>query len=155
MSLIPISHPVPVCLVMMLCSLPATAQEARWVNARTQTRPVASDLEREFSSLVKDQIEPAWIGYAMPVVEGNHHICCYPSEEWRKPASLRRGRCQLEGRDDGMNFQTNEENGEGEKPERILALFRVANRRVGKIRVFTDDCELDAGGLPVWEVLTK
>jgi HEAT repeat protein len=28
-------------------------------------------------------------------------------------------------------------------------LFRVADKSVGKIRVFTDDCELDAGGLPV------
>ncbi len=82
------------------------SQEARLVNAQTQTRAVTSGLEKEFRSLVKNQVEPAWIGYAVPVVEGNHHICCYSSEESRKPASLRRGRCQLESRDEGMNFNS-------------------------------------------------
>jgi len=56
----------------------------------------------------------------------------------------------LEGRDDGMNFQTNSESDEVERSDYLLVLFRVADARVGKIRVFTDDCELDAGGLPVY-----
>ena len=125
------------------------AQEPRLVNAQTQTRAVTSGLEKEFRSLVKNQVEPAWIGYAVPVVEGNHHICCYSSEESRKPASLRRGRCQLESRDEGMNFNTNGDDDTRENPGRVLVLWRVADRNVGKIRVFTDDCELDAGGLTV------
>src|SRR2546427_786636 len=45
-----------------------------------------------------------------------------------------------------MSFQNNDE---WESPDQILVLFRVADKSVGKIRVFTDDCELDAGGLPV------
>ena len=48
-----------------------------------------------------------------------------------------------------MNFNTNGDNDDGEKPTHVLVLFRVADKRVGKIRVFTDDCELDGGGLPV------
>ena len=55
----------------------------------------------------------------------------------------------LEGRDDGMNFQTTGAEDEPERSEQILVLFRVADKSVGKIRVFTDDCELDAGGLTV------
>src|SRR2546425_1939895 len=127
---------------------PAFAQEARLVNVKMQTRAVASSLEKEFRSLVKDQAEPAWIGYAVPVVAGNHRICCYSSEDRHKPAALRHGRCKLEGRDEGMNFQNNDDD-ERESPDQILVLFRVVDKRVGKIRVFTDDCELDAGGLPV------
>ncbi|PYM12305.1 MAG: hypothetical protein DME18_11805 [Verrucomicrobia bacterium] len=126
------------------------SQEARLVNAQTQTRAVASGLEKEFRSLVKNQVEPAWIGYAVPAVEGNHHICCTSSEDRHVPASFRHGRCKLEGRDDGMNFQTNSESDEGERSDYLLVLFRVAGASVGKIRVFTDDCELDAGGLPVY-----
>src|SRR2546427_11560366 len=45
-----------------------------------------------------------------------------------------------------MSFQNNDE---WESPDQILVLFRVADKSVGKIRVFTDDCKLDAGGLPV------
>src|SRR5256885_6688928 len=126
------------------------SQEARLVNAQTQTRAVTSGLEKEFRSLVKNQVEPAWIGYAVPVVEGNRHICCYSSEDRHVPASFRHGRCKLEGRDDGMNFQTNSESDEVERSDYLLVLFRVADARVGKIRVFTDDCELDASGLPVY-----
>src|SRR2546421_3539489 len=126
------------------------SQEARLANAQTQNRAVTSGLEKEFRSLVKNQVEAAWIGYAVAAVEGNHHICCYSSEDRHAPASFRHGRCRLEGRDDGMNFQTNSESDEGERADYLLVLFRVADKSVGKIRVFTDDCELDAGGLSVY-----
>ena len=132
--------------VVTLC--PAFAQEARLVNAKIETRAVHSGLDKEFQALVKDQAEPAWIGYAVPVVAGNHRICCYSSEERHKPAQLRHGRCKLEGRDDGMNFQNNDDD-ERDSPDHMLVLFRVMDKSIGKIRIFTDDCELDAGGLPV------
>jgi HEAT repeat protein len=132
--------------VVTLC--PAFAQEARLVNAQMQTRAVVSSLEKEFQSLVRNQTEPAWIGYAVPVVAGNHRICCYSSEDRHKPSALRHGRCKLEGRDDGMNFQDNHDDKDA-SPDQILVLFRVEDKSVGKIRVFTDDCELDAGNLPV------
>jgi HEAT repeat protein len=115
-----------------------------------QTRAVASSLEKEFRSLVKEQAGPAWVGYAVSAVEGNHRICCYSSEDRHKPDSLRRGRCNLEGRDEGMNFHTNSDDGERDGPTHILVLYRLEDRSVGKIRVFSDDCELDAGGLPVF-----
>ena len=138
-------------IIMLTMAAPCAvlAQEARLVNVKTQTRAVTSGLEKEFRSLVKNQVEAAWIGYAVPVVEGNHHICCYSSEDRHVPASFRHGRCKLEGRDDGMNFQTNSESDEMERSDYVLVLFRVADASVGKIRVFTDDCELDAGGLTV------
>ena len=117
-------------------------------NAKLQTRAVTSDLEKEFQSLIRDQAEPVWIGYAVPVVAGNHRICCYSSEDRHKPAALRHGRCKLEGRDEGMNLQNNDDE-ERDSPDQILVLFRVADKSVGKIRVFTDDCELDGGGLTV------
>lgn len=47
-----------------------------------------------------------------------------------------------------MNFQTSDADEQG-SAARLLVLFRVTDRSVGKIRVFTDDCELDAGGLKV------
>jgi len=140
-------------LRLAVCALLASAcavfgQEARFVNAQTHVRTAAPGLEKEFRSLVNDQIEPAWIGYAVPIVAGPHHICCYSSEDRHKPAVLRRGQCKLEGHDEGMNFQTRDHD-DDVSPGRLLVLFRVADKRVGKIRVFTDDCELDAGGLAV------
>ena len=125
------------------------SQEANVTNARLQTRAVDGGLEEPFRKLARDQIGPAWIGYAVPVVEGQHRICCYPAEEHHKPALLRHGQCKLESRDEGMNFQSDGDSDQ-ETSSRLLVLFRVADKTVGKIRVFTGDCELDAGGLPVW-----
>lgn len=147
----PVAAPWVMALGLLILAFPGSsfAQEARLVNAKTQTRAVTSGLEKEFRNLLKEQTAPAWIGYAVPAVEGNHRICCYSSEDRHKPDSLRRGRCKLEGRDEGMNFHTNSDDDERERPTHILVLYRVEDRNVGKIRVFTDDCELDAGGLPV------
>jgi HEAT repeat protein len=125
----------------------ALAQEPRLVNARLQTHPAASGLGPAFQALIRKQAGPAWIGYAVPIVDGRHRICCYSAEDRNKPDSLRTGRCRLEGRDDGLNFQTND--GEVEASEFLLVLFRIAESTVEKIRVFTADCELDAGGLEV------
>src|SRR2546427_11994713 len=88
------------------------------------------------------------MGCAGPVAAGNKSTGSCAAEARHKPAALRHGRCKLEGRDEGMNFQSNDDE-ERESPDQILVLFRVADKSVGKIRVFTDDCELDAGGLPV------
>ena len=126
------------------------AQEPHLINANVQTQSAERGLENAFRSLVNSKSEAAWIGYSIPAVEGNHHLCCYSSEDRHVPASFRHGRCQLEGSDDGMNFQTNGEKDERHKSERIVVLFRIADKSVGKIRVFSDDCELEAGGLPVF-----
>lgn len=123
-------------------------QEARLVNAEEQTHPAGSNLGSEFRTLVQRETGPVWIGYAIPIVEGNHRICCYSAEESHRPDSVRRGRCKLEGQDDGMNFNTDQDDKSG-GASRLLVMFRVADGRIGKIRVFTDDCELDAGGLTV------
>lgn len=147
---------VPAWLTAALCGLlsiaawPASAQDEPFVNARVESRPAPSGLEKQFRQWVTDQAEPAWIGYSVPLVPGNHHICCTSNEDRHKPGILRRGRCRLEGRDDGMNFQTNDgDNADAAAPGRLVVLFRAADRAVGRIRVFTDDCELDAGGLSV------
>ena len=36
-----------------------------------------------------------------------------------------------------------------EASSRMVVLFRIAERKVDRIRVFSEDCELDAGGRPV------
>ncbi len=64
-------------------------------------------------------------------------------------------RCSLEG------DHTAQAGGRSDKLEssgRVAVLIRVENKQVGKIRVYAENCELDAGGLPVhWltDVLPK
>jgi hypothetical protein len=126
------------------------AQEPRFVNAQLQSRPVAGGLAKTFQSLMAGQDEPAWIAYAVPIVDGNYHIGSSSPEDSHLPQSLRRGHCKLEGGDEGMNFQTDSSADRREKSQYLLVLYRVAGKSVGKIRVVTEDCEMDAGGRIVY-----
>ena len=112
-----------VCLVFAAAA--AQAQPPKLENARVQTRAVHRDLEAQFRSIVAAQNDPAWIGYAAPLVPGHNQWC---SEN-------------LEGRESTVRL---------EGPKEFYVLYRVAQNKVGKIRTSSSDCAIDAGGLPLY-----
>jgi HEAT repeat protein len=120
------------------------------VNTQLQTRSAAAGLEKEFGALVQGQSRPAWIGYAQPLVPGNHHMCCCDSERSGQDAGRTLSGCRLER--EGSFTMNSADAGRAslEGPRQIWVLFRVAQARVMKIRFFSGDCELDAGGLPLY-----
>ncbi len=127
-------------LVLILAFASAAAQQPRVTNAKLQVRSAAVGLEKEFRALVAGQVDPAWIGYAVPMVAGRHQMCCYSSDNCC-------GRCALE--QSRTDTQQSSVTGQVslEPTGVLLVLFRVEQRAVGKIRAFSMDCELDAGGL--------
>src|ERR1700682_4330042 len=58
--------------------------------------PVTAGLDREFQSIAAAESGPAWIGYAVRAVSGEHHMCCYSSFEDGAGNRCCRG-CGLEG----------------------------------------------------------
>ncbi|HEV2349275.1 MAG TPA: HEAT repeat domain-containing protein [Terriglobia bacterium] len=123
------------------------ADQPRVTNAKISTRSAASGLESQVRSIAQNQEGPAWIGYAVPIVPGDRTMCC--CNVGRKGAV--RGGCALEG-DHGFNMNSNDSSGTDlEGPANLWILLRVSERKVGKIRTFSEDCELNAGGLPfIW-----
>jgi hypothetical protein len=82
---------------------------------------------------------PVWIGYAVPRVKGDGQSCCW-NDDWRG--------CGLEGnRYSGPTAPAGPVLLEG--PSHMTILLRAEAGKVGKIRAFTIDCPLDAGGLTV------
>jgi hypothetical protein len=137
-------------LLLMVIGLGApvvAAQQPRVTDAKMRTLSAASGLEGEFHSLVQSGEAPMWIGYTVPVVPGDRTMCCCDSGRY---GQLQRG-CALEG-DHGFNMNSNgskQANLEG--PQHLWVLLRVGGKKVGKIRTFSEDCELNAGGLPfIW-----
>src|SRR5947208_2657661 len=126
--------------LFVLLSVAARGQQLE--NAKIESHPAADSLQKQINAIVEQKTGTAWIGYAVPIVPGNHHICCYGPDESRKPRALRKGHCNLEGHDDGMNFQTNGDDDNGSQSEKLIIMVRAAEGRIGKLRVFTDDCEL-------------
>ena len=106
-------------------------------NARVETRTVARGLEQEVSA-VASRPGASWIAYRVAKHAGPERLCCWDN-----------GRCALE---DGGSVGINSvDSGRVmlEPPAELLVFARVEQGRVGKLRMFTPDCSIDAGGMPV------
>jgi len=122
----------------------ALAQQPRVQNARMETRAVAGGLEPVFHAILSAQSSPAWVGYAVPIIKGDRQMCC-----WNNNVMCG---CSLEPRtnDQGAVISTNP-TVKLEGPTQLVVLYRIENRQVDKVRTFTPECELEAGGLPfIW-----
>ena len=136
----------------ILAAAAAAAEQPKIIKARLETRSVSGGLDAEIKAFTAAQQEPAWIGYAFPTTGRGHQSCCWNdnSEHYRNGC----GHCALES-EHGSKYegmQTNDSTGGAaslEGPEQMIALLRVADHKVGKVRMFSPDCEVDAGGLRV------
>jgi len=137
---------VLLCLLSLGIASTCAAQQPRVANAKTETRSAASGLEREFHSLVQNQKQPAWIGYAAPVAPGNRQLCCCDSSRM----GVVRGGCALEGDHSFSMNSSDSKQVDLEGPDHFWILFRVAGNKVEKIRTYSADCELNAGGLTLF-----
>jgi HEAT repeat protein len=138
------------------------AQQPRIGNGRVTAQPAGSPFAPAFRALVSAQPDVAWIGYSVPAAPGQRVMCCFGSGNTFSGNVVMSdgagccGACRLENGGAGGGSTSGPGSGtrpDGvvklEGPDRMLVLFRVAERRVDRIRVFSEECQLDAGGRPV------
>lgn len=108
--------------------------------------PVASTIEREIAAAAALP-EPSWVAWKVPAVDGRSQSCCWYSnndERWYG--------CGLEPQTAGAAM-TRPPQPTGPVPleagTSLLVMARVANGRIERVRTFSDDCPLDAGGRAV------
>jgi hypothetical protein len=108
-------------------------------NADFQSMGATDNLTRDLDNLVRQTTDPVWAGYQVPMVPGNHCLCCGDRG--------RRGVYHLEG---GDNFHQSSDDEKVPSGGTLMVLYRIEQGRVDKIRAFSGDCELDAGGRDVY-----
>lgn len=91
---------------------------------------------------------PVWITWEQPVADPDAQMCCFSSVDAGQKARWRGGRCTL-GQKGGSNFMgTNDE-----APPITRATFSIFARAekgsVTEIRMFSEDCAVDAAGATV------
>ena len=138
-------------VALLVAAAAASAQPARFANARLETRPAVGGLEKTVRALAAGSDAPSWVAWAVPTVGRNHHICCYGSLD-DLDSSPCSGRCYLEGENRHAVLVGD---GDGDCRDRsgsaeMLVLLRMEGRAPGRLRTFSTDCTLDAGGLPVF-----
>jgi hypothetical protein len=134
-----------------------TAAAPRILNGRLDTRAAGSSLSATFERLVAAQTEPGWIGYSVPALNNaDHRACC--GDTWVSDGVVivngRLAACGLEPGDrsrtiEGSQPTTPPRPVQLEGPDRMVVLYRAAEKRVERVRIFSPDCELDAGGREV------
>jgi len=126
---------------------PVAAQAAeapRIENAKLATRAVGASLDVTFSEIADTAEKAVWVGYSVDQVAGNREACC--NNNWNDGNC---GTCRLEKENGGTSSTTHTDgNVKLEGSRQLIVLYRLEAKQVVKIRVASNDCTLDAGGLP-------
>src|SRR6266436_6419907 len=129
---------------------PVAAQAAeapRVENAKLEARTVGASLDGAFREIANGAEKAVWVGYSVDQVAGNREACC--NNNWNDGNC---GTCRLEKENGGTSSTTHADgNVKLEGSRQLAVLYRLEAKQVVKIRVASDDCTLDAGGLPfIW-----
>jgi HEAT repeats len=144
------------CATVSVVSGAAAAQQPRVINGRLDPQAAGSSLDAGFRRLVATiQSEPAWIGYSVPIATGKGARLCCDGNTWVSDGVVitngRLNTCGIEPGDRSVRTaQGQPVPNQGpirlEGPDTMNVLFRVEAKEVQRIRFFSPDCELDAGG---------
>lgn len=135
------------------------AQQPHIQNGALTTQAAGSPFVQSFRSLVSSTTEVTWIGYTVPVADGERVMCCFDSGTSFANGTTSNvsgccGLCRLENSaGTSMSTRNQAPTPAGviklEGSDAMIVLYRVENRAVERVRVFSEDCQLDAGGRPV------
>ena len=125
----------------VLAATAAFAQQPNIVNARVAARAAQPDVARAIAATAKAQVEPAWIGYAVPALNNDTFG---RNDGWSE-------RCRLEQQrvDPATNAPV-----QGpirlEPAPTVMVLVRVQAGEIRRVRALSGDCQVDAGGLQLF-----
>src|SRR6266849_2211305 len=134
---------------------PVTAQAAevpRVENEKLETRTVGASLDATFREIANGAEKAVWVGYSVDQIPGNREACC--NNNWNDGNC---GTCRLEKENSGTTGTAHADgNVKLESGRQLVVLYRLEAKQVVKIRVASNDCTLDAGGLPFfWLTVVK
>ncbi len=111
-------------------------------NARVETRAVSGDPLQYLHHFVSSEAGPVWFGYAVESNRKEGNSCCWNDEH---------AGCFLEGGNGRSGRIGGDVTVKLEGSTTVFVLFRVQDRKIGKIHPVSASCPLDAGGLRfVW-----
>jgi hypothetical protein len=116
----------------------AVAGQPRVANGSVQVQPAAESLERELEKLAAGAAGPMWAGYAVPSANPGGQMCC-----WHDGVGMT---CALEGTRTSAAAPSAGAPVRLESGDMFFVLYRVERGQVTRIRMFSEDCALDAGG---------
>jgi hypothetical protein len=115
-------------LIGLSLSAVAEAQQPRLSNGRIEPH-ATTNIGKDLQALAGTLTEPTWVGYSQPLIDGDHQMCDY----WNN----------------GNRYTQSTDPIRLEPADFFFVLFRVENKQITRIRTYSDNCPLDAGGKAV------
>ena len=126
---------------MLTASTALAQQPPNIVNARLVARAAQPDVARAIAAIVKAQVEPAWIGYAVAALNTGSFG---HNDGWSE-------RCRLEQqRVDPATNRPVQGPIRLEPAPTVMVLVRVQAGDIMRVRSLSGDCQVDAGGLQLF-----
>src|SRR5579859_4083502 len=128
-----------------------TAEVPQVLNAKMETRAVSASLAETLRGIEAQADKPEWVAYSVAEIAGDRTVCCGNYNDGYGGC----GTCRLEKENGATSTSSQkiEQNGtvELEGSRQLVVLFRLEGKQVLKIREASENCTLDAGGLPfIW-----
>ena len=113
-------------------------------NAKLETVAATGSLRQQIDAWAARQTGTAWIGYAVPAIDSHMSNCCFEGD-WRDRGCC--GTCHLES--EHNNYSNSDDNCGSLGPGSVAIFYRIEDKKIDKIRLFSENCKVEAGGLPV------
>jgi HEAT repeat protein len=124
--------------------------EPKLENAQRETQAIHGGVASSVDAITQQSDKALWIAYSVARVADGRSACCGNYNDGEAC-----GTCRLESTERGMNFHgsgaAKNDTAKLEDSERLLVLLRAENHKVMRVRMASEDCKLDVGGLRfVW-----
>jgi hypothetical protein len=131
-------------LALALVTAPLSAQP-QVTNGAVQPLTLGGGLTRAALDALAAKSATAWVGYAVPALDGDRRSCC-----WNGDGDGCCQACRLEpGATSATSPGVNRTGVVTLESQPLHVLLRLDSGRIDRVRVFSADCSLDAGGLTV------
>jgi hypothetical protein len=138
---------VALAALILAVAWPSAAQP-RLTGAQVNERPFTESIEAALRQPGGTSDAPAsWLAWAVPVADGRSTMCCYSG--WND-GSRSGGTCRLEpGSSSTVMTRDGNRALRLEPAETFFVFVRIQNRQVERVRMFSEDCEVEAQGTAV------
>src|SRR5579859_3913058 len=118
-------------------------------NAKLETLAGSGSLQQQIEGFAARQSGSAWIGYSVPSVASHRTICCFDGG-WQDHTCC--GTCHLTS--EHNTFSGSRSDCDDDEQKNVTVLYHVEGKKVSNIRLFSENCAVDAEGAPV-AVITR
>jgi HEAT repeat protein len=121
------------------------------INAKIETRVVSGAFADTLRGIEAQADKPEWMAYSVAEIAGDRSVCCGNFNDSYGGC----GTCRLE-KENGVTSTTTQKDSTGgtvqlEGSRQLVVLIRLEGKQVTRIREASENCTLDAGGLPfIW-----